>query len=701
MGIKKIQITRKMEQIIKSYLFRGRYPTFQTITHHFSEWLREHSPGAPSFNPLKVFRKEKSDAEKYNRHIEQIHQDIQDGYQATIEQSTQVMNDFNFLETERGKIHHEIAGISKTIDELLLMTNNTDRQYFNSYVVSFEDLKDINKEKSTAFVNVKNREATLMENYSSSSRISINMQKVMFQTLQSSTKHSALESIQNAFDDNMNTAWWHVVKSKELTPNMKAELIILFDQEEEINHIEYVPHHGNPVMIKLEYTLNGSSFIPIHQKASSDKVTEAKIWNFQKIRAKGIKFVFEKTDHDERSNNLYQYYFGAKQISIHKKKYLPHATLYTNPIIFDKDVREISMHAKNDVPFNSHLRYEIAMHQKDKSLEELIWHPISSFHESKPKFAKIVNLNMKEIQRIEVSQSEFTGQTINGMKVFRLMKDNGEGIVSEKILDTEVGTKQETFDTFQKPKLFRGINQWKRERCYVPFNGSIPLNSQWDELYQYRPELIRTNYIIKGNTLDLRRSGGMNDNFYRFSICVYSEEPKTESLSLSMISTLSTGIRKRLGAYAVYLNRQRLASVNDEVTMKLIKGWNEIQILYHWGDMQERRDIHQSHLPVETHVGKFNFHKESKVRADFLPMEHVDTHSLYHNISPNNRNYFAIHERQVVLNYLPDQCSFQLVYETNKQLEKHNEIVVRAIMDRDTHVPHITPKIYSLRIRAK
>lgn len=704
MSIRKIQVTRKVEEIIKSYLYRGRYPTFQTITHQFGQWLREHNPGAPVFNPMKVFRKEKSDSKKYNQHVQDIHQDISDGYEATIGQTTQLMADFNFLETERGKILHELASISNSIDEMLLISENADFRYYDGYAVSFENASNVNKADSTIFVNVQNKEVTLSENMNQTNRVVVDYKKAYFQTLQASDKHVALESMKNAFDDSINTAWWHVVKTKELGANniMKAEFVVMFDQVEDLNYIEYIPHHGKPVNAKIEYTNDGASFTPIHQQAQTDTISGIKIWNFQKISAKGIKFVFEKSDYDERSSDYYNYYFGAKSITFYKKNYLSEGVLYTNPISFSEDVEQLSIFASNDVPSGAELTYEVALYESDKSLEELIWHPISSYDETQPKYAKVVNLNVKESRKVETSKAEATGQIINGMQVFRLMKDNGDGIMSEKILDTQTGETKETFHEFQNPKLFRGINQWKRERTYLPFDGSVPLNSKWDDQYSNRPELIRSSYIQKGNKLDLKREfGGFDDNFYRFSISVYSDEPRNEPLSLSVMTTLPSGTRKRLGSYSVYVNRQRLAPVNDEVTMQFIKGWNEIQILYHWGDMQERRDTVQENLPTEAIVGKFNFTKETRIRGDFEHMSYVDVHSLYHNISPNNRNYFAIHERQVVLNYLPDNCVFQLVYEANNQIEVHNEVVLRAQLKRDISVPHITPKIYNIRLRAK
>ncbi|GIN55140.1 MULTISPECIES: discoidin domain-containing protein [Bacillus subtilis group] len=704
MGIRKIQITKKAEEIIKGYLFRGRYPTFQTITYHFSQWLREHTPGAPIFKPVKIFRKDKSNSEQFNKEIKALDEDIHDAYDATIEQTKQIMADFNYIETERNKLSHELDEILSEIDELLLMSNNADYRYFDGKVISFEDAADIDISHSTAFVNIKNKEVTLDENLNQSNRIIINTNNVYFQPITPAAKSSALESIKNAFDDNLNTAWWHVVKVKNLNSNnnMKAELVVMFNQVEDINFIEYTPHQGKPVEVKLEYTMDGSIYTPINQNAETDTVTGIAVWNFQKIAAKGIKFVLEKTDYDERSGSYYNYYFGAKNIKFQRKHYLSEGVIYSTPIEFESNVEKLTMTSENEIPFNTDIQYEIALYEPDKNLEELIWHPISSYEETKPKHAKVINLNAKETRKIETNKSEPTGEVINGMRVFRLMKDNGDGIMSEKIVDAQTGETSETFDDFQNPKLFRGINQWRRERTYLPFTGNIPLNSQWDDQYSNRPDLIRIDYFTKSNQLNLSKTdGGFDDNFYRFSICIYSDEPRNEPLSLSVMSTLASGTRKRLGAYSVYVNRQRLAPVNDEVTLPFQSGWNEIQILYHWGDMQERKDTPRKNLPQEAIVGKFNFYKEAKVRGDIDYMEYVDVHSLYHNISPNNRNYFSIYEQQVVLNYLPVNCTFQLVYETSERKADRNQIILRSVLTRDINVPHVTPKIHDIKLRVK
>src|SRR5690606_33259744 len=173
-----------------------------------------------------------------------------------------------------------------------------------------------------------------------------------------------------------------------------------------------------------------------------------------------------------------------------------------------------------------------------------------------------------------------TGEIINGMKVFRLIKDNGDPIISE-ILNEDLSD-TETFDTIKNAQLLRGINQWKREKTYAPFKGEIPLNSKWNEIYRHHPENVHIDYLPIGNILSLTdEKDGKRDNFFRFTTCIFVEENARYPLSIPVIQTLPSGIRKRLGTYSIYVNQKRQKTIHDECELHLESGWNEIVILYH------------------------------------------------------------------------------------------------------------------------
>ncbi|GAK42081.1 hypothetical protein TCA2_4573 [Paenibacillus sp. TCA20] len=688
MGIRQTQLSRTVEKIVRSYLQRGRYPSIQTITYHLGQWLREHTPGAPSFSPRKVLRKEKSDSESYNDNVMMIRQDIGDLYDATINQTIRIMNDFNFAETERAKINHELSMLSKKIDQLLLVSG-AGSSYLDTVIEDFIDTSRMNTGNSTVAIDLNNGQITLKENQRQSNKVLLSGSQATFNALTPNVKQSAIETINNAFDDNINTAWWHVIKTTG-PGTVKAELTIRLASVEEINEIEYIAHHGKPVLIQVEYSLDGSTFTPLPEKNNKQSVSNRAVWNFSQLKVKAIKFTYEKKDHDDNSAGVYNYYFGAKSISISKKSYLSEGTLITQPFVFSSDnINMVSLSASQDIPFGTTIDYEVALTNETTALDSLIWYPISPSEDTTPKYSKTVEFNARASKNIEFGQAEATQEVKNGMKVFRLLKDDKDG------------TLPESFDDIQNPILLRGINQWRRERSYIKFDGTIPLNSTWKSQYDNRPDSIRTDYQAIGNQLNLRReNGGKSDNFYRFTTCVYSEEARVEPLSLAVIQTVS-GVRKRIGTYAVYVDGKRMVPSNEEVTLTLAAGWSEIQILFHWGDMQLRQDFTDGDLPNETLLGKFNFLLEKRVRADKDSLKIVDEHSLYYNISPNNRDYFAIYENQVVLNYLPTNCIFQLVYEVIDSSIQNNQVVMRASMRREESIPHITPKIMRLQLQAK
>lgn len=625
-----------------------------------------------------------------------IETDITDAYQATIDHGNQAVSNFNFIETERAKISHNLTEIENQIEEFLMTVSNLDYRYFDGQTISFESMAKVNGLVTTALVNLNNREVTLFENDYKTNRIILQDGQAQVSVLKPYTHHAVLEPINNAFDDDANSAWWHVVKTDKLDDGMKIEFTILFNQEEEINHIEYIPHNSKEVYVTLEYTLDGNSFSSLLSNGEVDRVTEATSWTFQPVKARGIKLVFNKSTYDDRSAGMYQYYFGAKNIAIYKKSYVSESIFYSLPIVFNEKVRQVSIATTDTIPHNTSIDYEMAVYRDGLDVESHIWHPISSTTSTNPKYPTYVDLNVTKMRKVETTSAVDTGEIVNGMRVFKLISDTGSGIISEEE-DTD-GVIKETFEDIIDPKLFRGINQWKCESVYQKFNGDVPINSQWESIYTSSPQAVQLSFFMKGNRLACNRPEGSTNNFYRFTTCIHSDHEKSVPLSISVLQTLTSGHRKRLGSYSVYLNKKRLAPSNDEVTLDFVEGWNEVQILYHWGDMEKREDISAEDLPVSTYIGKMDFAVETKMRAELEPMGYIESNSLYYNISPNNRDYFAIKDRQVVLNYLPVNTIFQLIYESKDQDKGNNSIMVRAKLERDANSQHITPKIKRINL---
>jgi hypothetical protein len=703
-------MSRAIEQIVKYFLFHGRYPIYQTITHYFSDWLTRHNPGEPSFNPKPALKKQKTSSENYNSNIKQIDTDLNDAYEATIDQNNRVMTNFSAVETERQKLIQQLDILSSTIDELLMVSGNADFKDFDGKLISFENADQVNQEESTVLLDLPNKQVTLKENTNQVTKVKVNPDRVTFKALMPAEKISALTKLSGAFDDQMNTAWWQIVKTKtpgstedEGSYGMRAQLDINFDALQTINEIRYIAHNNKPVTVSINYTMDGQSFSPLPGKDSAKVVNQTANWQFQSISVKGIRFIFEKKEHDDLSAGMYQYYFGAKDISFLNRFYQQSGVLYTQPIAFSDSVKRVTLKAKHTVPANTDIQYQVALYDAEMNLDALNWYAISSYDETNPKYATIVQFNTKKLRVVNANKIEKTGEVINSELLFRLLKPDGEGIVSQT---DDTG---ETFDSLKSAQLFRGINQWKREKTYLPFTGAVPLNSQWDPIAAQTPALISEKYLPLSNELPLNDNPAdpNRDNFFRFTICIYAEHENDAPLGLSMLHTINDEIKKRIGTYSIYLNRERLITENDQVQMHFQKGWNEIVLLYWFGDTQKRSDFTAASMPVVTYLGQFNFAGETKVRAELLPMTYTDEHNLFYNIAPNNHDYFTIHEQQVCFNYNPQGCNFQLLYETDLtsgDLEndlENNQVIVRALMSHEAGMNDITPAITNIQLHGK
>lgn len=87
-----------------------------------------------------------------------------------------------------------------------------------------------------------------------------------------------------------------------------------------------------------------------------------------KINAQGVKFVFEKVTMMKGLATFIITILEQKTIGMYKKDYLSEGVLYTNSIPFKDTIQQVSIMTKEDVPFNTELKYEIALHDPAKSL---------------------------------------------------------------------------------------------------------------------------------------------------------------------------------------------------------------------------------------------------------------------------------------------------------------------------------------------
>lgn len=691
MRIRNNQIARKTEEIVKRYLFNGTYPKLKSITNELSIWMEKHTPGTPLFKSKKVFKKDLTSSEDFNEAMNNIETDITDAYDASIYQQNQLMKNFTQGEIMRERIRHDLDAINVELDKYIAMSKYADTKFVHENIVSFENANSVDMEQTTADLDLHNRQVTLKERNIQSKRIIVDSSKVTTSVLQSHSSIATVEPMRYAFDDSINTAWWCKVSTKETNSKNKMELEVVIPLGDlvEVNTLDFTPHHTKEMYVSLEYSKDNIIYSPI-STVTNAKVLEPVKWSFKTTKMKYLKIRIKKNAYDEMQNaKAFIYYFGAKNIAIYKKSYEEESYLYTKVMDLPAKSKQLSVSASGTKRTGTDVNFAVCFNPMAND-EDKLWHEVDDFNNKSNGKAKSIEIN--NIDTVSVSGRKVieTGEIFNGIRSYKILKNDGSSIF------TPNNGGVTSFSEFLNAKLYRGVQQWRREQTYKPFIGDSPVNADWDTLYREKGNLISSDYFIKTNSLPFKQS---QDNYYRFTTCIYSNTDRQIPMGVELTGISNKAIKKRLGSFSVYCNQSRLVSVNDEVTLKLTNGWNEIQVLVHLGDVAHRRDLEEDETPDSFLLGKMNIVAEAYVRADLFPMTLVDKQSLFYNISPLNHNYFAIDDQQVIINYLPQGTIFELMYDNKDLSDETIEYIVRARMTRSSDDESATPILNTIRIR--
>lgn len=682
MGIPYNQLAKKTEEIVKNYLESGHYPSFSTIRSEISKWLRDFELGAPRFKFLPIRRKTNTNFEQLNKELLDIEEDLRDAYEVSIQQHNALTKNFSQGEVERARIQYELNKINNEINELLLNTRNTN-MYTNHQSINFFEMNHVNEKETDAFIHVTQGQVRLKEQDRFSRKIPLINEMPSLSVSQNYRSSVTVSPYKHAFDDYLNTAWLEKIFIDRL--NDKQELSVHLTipvGKEEVNLLSFTPHHTKEVYISLSYTEDDSSWINM-QEYTRIKVTDTIEFSFDNISPYKIRITFTKYGYDEEDQNGFYYYFGAKDISLYRRQYEQKSIIQLLPIQLDSEAKTIHLQGEGKTPNNTKITYYAAIHGNEDD-ENLTWHKVN---ESKA-FADSVESPLV----IETTDREYetsrkivdSGEIINGMRVYKLVKIDGNSLFAKDFLGGIKNT-----------KLFRGVGKWKREAGYKRFDGSIPLMGDWLKFQQDNGDTIKTDFLTRGNQLSFESN---ERNFYAFTICLWADTNENRPMTIDLYQIGSTESKNKLGAYSVYCNQERLLPSNDEVDLHLTSGWNEVQIFVHLGDLMNRRDLPEEFFPYNMSVGKLDISSFRTQRAELQPLMKTTKENLFNNVPANNSKYFAMENNEIFINHYLEDVEYQCVFEGNKEID-NRYVSVRVELEREVAFSHITPSVNKVLIK--
>jgi hypothetical protein len=417
MSIASRQVTKEVNRIIEERMKDGYIPTIEYIISKLSEFYRDVKVGFPSFRMRKQPYRKLWNVESYNRNLSEIWNDLNNLYEEMIEQFTVVLVDFDYYDTERRKLLHQIKVLEGQLTDLLLVAEDTEG-YLYSVHDDFLNRDNINLLYSTCEINTDAGICTLRESRQGIMKLDMShyFNVVNFPIL--AEKEYAQNIISNklfpeskfgyTFSD-IHTSW-----IQEIITSKGGELVISFivdltpDDEigEYISRIEMLGQSPKSMWVEPLWSLDNINFrrIPIGDGKEEKIVRDDRttIWNFSEMRVRYLKFMIRRNIEDDimsrEDKPVYRYVIGAKNISIYKMAYDSGSILYSKAYTVTDPTGEVltidkaSLVVDQDIQMGTSIDYYLSLGLEDEEdPTQFSWVAISPVNDPNPKEAQVAD----------------------------------------------------------------------------------------------------------------------------------------------------------------------------------------------------------------------------------------------------------------------------------------------------------------------
>lgn len=417
MSIASRQVIKELNRIIEERIRDGFVPTVEYLIYQLSLYYQKVSVGSPSFKArLQPYRK-LWDINAYNNNISEIYDDINNLYEELVSQFTIVLRDFDYTDTERMKLMHLIRALEGEVQNLLLISADTEGYLYSVYD-DFKDRSKVDLGYSTCEVNTDAGICTIRESKSGISKIDMShyFNLINFPILAS--KEYADNILSNtiltgskfgyAFSD-VGASWIQNIITRvpgklvvsfimDLTPDDPAGTLI--------SRIEVYAQSPNPMKIEPLWSLDNINFtkIPIGygETEKMAAVGTSTVWNFTETTVRYVKFVITKDQEDEhisvKDSPAYRYVVGFNTIEFYKMGYDNSSVLYSKAFTLadatgeDMTIDKAALVVDQDVENGTKIDYYLSLGVVgETNPENFNWVPVSAINDPIPTQQQIVD----------------------------------------------------------------------------------------------------------------------------------------------------------------------------------------------------------------------------------------------------------------------------------------------------------------------
>ena len=417
MSIASRQVTNEVNRIIEEKIKAGDLPTVDYIIAELSRFYQRILVGFPSFKLRTQPYRKVWDVNSYNSNISEVYEDINNLYAELVDQFTVVLQDFDYTDTERQRILHEIKSLEGDIQTLSLLSSDISGNLYSAYE-TFKDRSKVDLKNSTVSIDTDSGMCTIGESTNGISKVDMSQyyNTVNFPIEASSQYSDNIVSntimtgskFGDAFSDTT-SSWIQNIITRS-PGQLQVSFIINISPDDPagtlISRIEMDGQSPNPMQIQPLWSLDNINFTSLPMGYGTDikdvGTGSTTVWNFTDTKAVYIKFIITKKNQDQSTtingSPSYTYVIGFKNISIYKMGYNTSSVLYSEPFTVtdptgdQMTIDKASIIVDQDVEPGTSIDYYLSLGiAGDSNPLDFSWTPVSAVNDPMPTQQQLVD----------------------------------------------------------------------------------------------------------------------------------------------------------------------------------------------------------------------------------------------------------------------------------------------------------------------
>lgn len=661
MTIQETQYNLIRGEIVQRELQKGEFPSTSYIEKLINEQFEGRITGLPRFIHRAILKGQTSSSDDYNNMLKEIREDLIVGFEEVRNLNNQIMALASYYDSARIRVQQDLKVVELKSEVLKTRAqSHVNRDVIGDNIndfsmIEFNSDSSRNIPKTNAFIDLRHSEVSLDRVKNSTVKHDISGANITLKTSTADARMSHLAPLQNCLQDGVEDSWRSVI-SIPRSGGVKAQLDLELEAPAYVTTINIDMQVGKPVTATLFTSLDGEYFTEYETR----KVYAGNQWIIERKEIQYIRFEFDKIEEDIIDGTSYGYIFGAKKIEVKDDQYTKQVYFVSKAFAIHNHeaIDYIHLEAEDYQPPGTHIRYYVGLDYGTNLIE---WQELQK---DRPIEMKMIQDRHLEIDGYADGYNELR-YTNFGQAFYSIAKLPSKPLPKSVVLQM-------------------GRNMWTKETIAASFTdvgeGVYPTTMK-DWIRVGSPVKMYMNIDSYQDILE-------KDTFQRYTTYVYMEEA-ANSISGG---TITVGEQ---ASYSLYVNNNRVKSVNDKYQLSFKAGWNKIEVITY------AKDYNQEIL--------FNLYLREvsdRIYANSQALQEVSLYDLLNNTSNRVYNRFAVDDSNtIIVNYNPKELDIQrngveytLDYRYSVTDKDQHQIRMMAILSKESDDISVSPRLKDYRL---